>query len=146
MISTAADVARRQRHGRGRPRAPAARIFAVVFGSYFLSLPVHAGGMLIVNLHAVHSDVALAGLRIARDYAGKSDEAARVLRPALEDGKPSSEKLSRRMTSLHGPVETVLGKNFPISASMGSIFTLSRKPCGDFTSMNWRMRSATSSS
>ncbi len=39
------------------------------------------------------------------------------------------------MTSLQGPVETVLGKNLPISASMGSILTLSRKPCGDFTSM-----------
>ena len=46
------------------------------------------------------------------------------------------------MTSLQGPW-TPLGKNFPISASMGSIFTLSRKPCGDFTSMKARMRSAT---
>ena len=47
------------------------------------------------------------------------------------------------MTSLQGPVETVLGKNLPISASMGSILTLSRKPWGDFTSMKARMRSAT---
>ena len=60
-------------------------------------------------------------------------------------GKSSSEKLSRLMTSLQGPVGTVLGKNLPISASMGSIFTLSRKPCGDLTSMKARMRSAISS-
>ena len=50
------------------------------------------------------------------------------------------------MTSLQGPVGTVLGKNLPISASMGSILTLSRKPCGDLTSMKARMRSAISSS
>src|SRR3989441_10973360 len=55
-------------------------------------------------------------------------------------GNQSSEKLSLRMTSLHGPVLTVFGKNFPISARMGSIFTLSRKPWGDLTSMKWRIR------
>src|ERR1039458_10547712 len=57
----------------------------------------------------------------------------------LRMGKSSNEKLSRLITSLHGPVATVLGKNLPISASIGSIFTLSRKPCGDFTSMKPRI-------
>src|SRR2546429_8851398 len=57
-------------------------------------------------------------------------------------GNQSSEKLSLRMTSLHGPVLTVFGKNFPISAKIGSIFTLSRKPWGDLTSMKWRIRLA----
>ena len=61
-------------------------------------------------------------------------------------GKSSSEKLSRLMTSLHGPVETSLGKNLPISASMGSILILSSSPCGDFTSMKYLIRSAISSS
>ena len=60
-------------------------------------------------------------------------------------GKSSKENSSRLMTSLQGPVATVLGKNLPISASMGSIFTLSRNPWGDFTSMKPRMRSAISS-
>jgi hypothetical protein len=56
------------------------------------------------------------------------------------------QRKSRLITSLQGAVVTFLGKNLPISASMGSIFTLSRKPCGDFTSMKARMRSAISSS
>jgi len=37
-----------------------------VFGSYFLSLPVHACGVLVIDLHSVHSDIALAGFGIAR--------------------------------------------------------------------------------
>ena len=60
-------------------------------------------------------------------------------------GNQLSEKLSFRMTSLQAPVETVFGKNLPISASIGSIFTLSSRPCGDLTSMKCRMRSAMSS-
>ncbi len=60
-------------------------------------------------------------------------------------GKSSREKFSFLMTSLHGPVATILGKNLPISASMGSIFSFSRKPSGDFILSNWRMRSAISS-
>ncbi len=60
-------------------------------------------------------------------------------------GKSSREKFSFLMTSLQGPVGTVLGKNLPISASMGSIFSFSRKPSGDFILSNWRMRSAISS-
>ena len=50
------------------------------------------------------------------------------------------------MTSLHGPVARVLGKIFPISASMGSIFTLSSRPSGDLTLRNSWMRFAISSS
>ena len=60
-------------------------------------------------------------------------------------GKSSREKLSRLITSLQGPVGTVLGKNFPASVRSGSIFSLSRKPWGDFRSMKTRMRSANSS-
>src|ERR1039458_1523335 len=52
-------------------------------------------------------------------------------------GKSSSEKLSRLITSLQGPLETSLGKNLPISASMGSILILSSNPCGDFTSIKY---------
>ena len=60
-------------------------------------------------------------------------------------GKSSSEKLFFLMTSLHGPVATILGKNLPMSASLGSILSFSRKPSGDFMLSNWRMRSAISS-
>ena len=34
--------------------------FAIVFGGDFLALPVHAGGLAVVDLHAIHADVALA--------------------------------------------------------------------------------------
>ena len=58
-----------------------------MFGAYFLALPVHAGGVVVVDLHAIHADVALAGFGVAGDHAGQGDEAAGVFWPALEDGK-----------------------------------------------------------
>ena len=120
---------------------------AVMLGRNFLPLPVHAGGLLVINLHAVHADIALASLGIARNHAGQSDEPSGIFAASIAGLEIRSDRrLSRVMTSLQGPVLTVLGKNLPISASMGNIFTLSRKPCGDFTSMKPRMRSATSSS
>ncbi len=60
-------------------------------------------------------------------------------------GKSSSEKSPFLMTSLQGPVETVFGKNLPTSVNMGSILSLSMKPCGDFRSMNILMRAGISS-
>ncbi len=67
--------------------AAARSALAIVFGADFLALPVHAGGALVVDLHAIHADVALAGLGIAGDDAGQGDEAAGILRPALQDGE-----------------------------------------------------------
>src|SRR5271154_1373327 len=61
-------------------------------------------------------------------------------------GKASSEKLSVRTTSWQAPLRTDFGKNDPISASLGSIFTFSSRPCGDCKSRNELMRAATSSS
>jgi hypothetical protein len=61
--------------------------FAIVLGGDLLALPVHAGGLAVVDLHAVHADVALAGARVAGDDAGQGDEAAAVVGPALEDGE-----------------------------------------------------------
>ena len=52
-----------------------------------LALPVHAGGLAVVDLHAVHAHVALAGSGIAGDDAGQGDEAAAVLGPGCEDGE-----------------------------------------------------------
>src|SRR5579864_7485881 len=64
-----------------------AYLLAVVFCSYFLSLPVHAGGLLVIDLHAIHAHVAFAGFGIASDYAGKRDKASGVFWPTLKNGK-----------------------------------------------------------
>ena len=53
----------------------------------FLELPVHAGGAVVVNLDAIHADVALAGVGIFGDDAGERDETAAVKRPAFLDGE-----------------------------------------------------------
>src|ERR1700719_1428158 len=63
-----------------------------VFGGYLLALPVHAGGFCVVDLHAVHAYVALAGLAtltagVAGDDTGEGNEAASVLRPGFQDGE-----------------------------------------------------------
>jgi hypothetical protein len=42
-----------------------------VLGGDFLALPVHAGGLAVVDLHAVHADVALAGARVAGVTQGR---------------------------------------------------------------------------
>jgi hypothetical protein len=109
-----------------------------MFRRNFLPLPVHARGALVIDLHAIHADVALPRLRIARDHAGQRDEPSAIFRPALQDRKIEQRKIVALDHFFTGPVATVFGKNLPISASIGSIFTLSRKPCGDFTSMNPR--------
>ena len=53
-------------------------------------MPVECG---VVDLHAIHSYVALAGFGIARYYTRQCDEAAGVFRPALEDGKLIERKI-----------------------------------------------------
>ena len=58
-----------------------------MFGGNFLPLPVHAGRAFVIDLHAVHADIALPCFRIARDHAGQRDEASSIFRPALQDGK-----------------------------------------------------------
>ena len=67
--------------------AAGAEVFAGVLGGYLLTLPVHAGGVAVVYLHAVHAEVALAGFGIAGGDAGEGDEAAAVSGPGLEDGE-----------------------------------------------------------
>ncbi len=65
----------------------------VVFSRDLLPLPMRAEGVGIVHLQAVHSYVAFAGLWVARDYAGESDEAARILGPALQDREVEQGKV-----------------------------------------------------
>jgi hypothetical protein len=45
----------------GHPLRGGAEAVAQVLGGVLLALPVHAGGLAVVDLHAVHADVALAG-------------------------------------------------------------------------------------
>jgi hypothetical protein len=59
----------------------------VVFGRNFLPLPVSAKRAGVVDLEAVHSDVAFAGFGVAGNDTRKSDEASGILGPALQDGE-----------------------------------------------------------
>ena len=54
---------------------------------HLLALPVHAGGLAVVDLHAVHADVALAGAGVAGVDAGQGDKSPAIVRPALQDRK-----------------------------------------------------------
>ena len=51
----------------------------------FLELPVHAGGFVVVNLDAIHAEIALARVRVARDDARQRDETSAVQRPAAQN-------------------------------------------------------------
>ncbi len=48
---------------------------------------MHARGALVVNLDAVHADVALAGIGVLSDDAGQGDEASAVEGPTFLDGE-----------------------------------------------------------
>ncbi len=82
--------ASRERHqfdGSGSIGCGGPDVVAEVFGGDFLPLPVHAGGLAVVDLHAVHADVALAGARVAGNDAGQRDDAAGVAGPGLQNGE-----------------------------------------------------------
>ncbi len=64
-----------------------------MFGRDLLPLPVHAGGLRIVDLHAIHAYVALSGSRIASNYARQGDETSGVFWPALQNGKLIERKI-----------------------------------------------------
>src|SRR6266850_2049267 len=53
----------------------------------FLSLPVHSGRPLVVDLHPVHPHVALPRFWILGEYEWKRDKASAVLRPAFQNWK-----------------------------------------------------------
>ena len=52
----------------------------------FLKLPVHARGAVVVNLDAIHPDIALASIGILGDDAGQRDKTSPIERPALQNG------------------------------------------------------------
>ena len=70
---------------------------------------MHPRSLAVVNLHAIHADVALARSRIARVHARQSDETPAVVRPAFENRKIVEVKLlapnhllARRVLGAHG--------------------------------------------
>src|ERR1700761_3910677 len=58
-----------------------------MFGGNLLSLPVHTGGLPVVDLHTVHPDITLARFRSPCDDTRKRDEGPAVLRPGFENGQ-----------------------------------------------------------
>ncbi len=64
----------------------------------FLQLPVHAGGAVVVNLDAIHADVALAGVGVFGHDARQRDETAAVQRPAFLDGKVGKSRVEASLT------------------------------------------------
>ena len=50
--------------------------------THFVHLPMHAGGVFIENLNAIHPHIAAAGVGIMRENHRQRDERAAVLRPA----------------------------------------------------------------
>ena len=66
---------------------------AEVFGAVLLGLPVHAGRSLVKHLHAIATDVALAGVGILRDNHGPGDVTPAIVRPALQNRKIEQRKV-----------------------------------------------------
>lgn len=50
-----------------------------------MNLPVHSGGLGIVNLDSIHPEIAFPGIGILGVNTGQRDEASAVVRPTLED-------------------------------------------------------------
>ncbi len=87
--------------------APVARggtqAIAQLFCGVLLALPVHAGGALVVHLHAVHARITLAGFGIARNHERQRDELAAIAGPRLQDRNRSKVHfLATGSTSLQG--------------------------------------------
>ena len=97
---------------------------AIMFGALLMRLPVHAGGAVVENLHAVASAVALAGVGIVRKHHRQRDEPAAVLRPAIQDRKVVEREIVAADHVLARPGRNDLRKERASSASFGSIFSL----------------------
>ena len=55
-------------------------------GGNFLELPMHAGGLVVKDLHPIHADIACVGVGVLSDYTGQGDKAAAIIGPALLNG------------------------------------------------------------
>ena len=98
---------------RDRDRHPfvAFVVTLAVTRSDFVHLPMHAGRAVVVNLHAIHPEVAFAGFRIARMHIRQRDEASAILRPAFQD-----RKIEKREFVLIGAAPSRSGAPLPGTA------------------------------
>ncbi len=76
----------------------------------FLALPVHAGRSGVVELHAVHADIALTAPGVARDDARQGDEASAITRPALQHREVEERKIAAANDFLAGSAGNNLGE------------------------------------
>ena len=72
-------------------------------GADLLQLPMHAGGAVIIDLHAVHADVPRAGIRVPRHHSGQRDESPAIQGPAFLDGEVEQgrRRRGRRRRMVH---------------------------------------------
>src|SRR5262249_52960985 len=68
------------------------------------------GSATVIDLHAIHADVAFTGFGVARDDTRKGDKPTRVFGPALEDGKPVEREVVFSDDFLTGAARHRLGE------------------------------------
>src|SRR5499425_1141518 len=81
-------------HGDLHPFGAALLLVTVMRRAVFMNLPMHPGGLFVVNLHSVHPAVALARARVSREDHREGDEAASVGFPAFQNRKVEQRKLA----------------------------------------------------
>ena len=101
-----------------------------MFRALFVGLPVHARGALVVHLHAVHAAVALAGVGIAREHQGQRDEAAAIIRPALQNRVIEQREPVGAHYFLARSLGHDLGEKRAHLGQFGQHFQLADKPLG----------------
>jgi hypothetical protein len=109
-----------------------AHSFAGVFGGVFLALPMHTRGALVVHLHAVHAEIALSGLGVARGDAGQGNEATAVFRPALKDGEVEERKVIALNDFLAGACRHRAREKLSCLGQQREHFQLVEEPLGRF--------------
>jgi len=105
---------------------------------------VHAGGDVVVNLHAIHAAVALAGIGVARNTIGRVMKRPPSSGQHLRIGNWASDMPEVRTTSWHGLWKRSWEEPAHLG-QLGSIFSLPIRPSGMRISRNSTMRAAISS-
>ena len=103
-----------------------------MFGRDFLSLPVHPGRALVVDLHAVHPQVALSRSRVASGHAGQGNEASGILRPALQDREVEHREIFALDHLLAGPAVHAFWEKLACLGKQGQHLQLVQKSLRGF--------------
>ena len=101
---------------------------AIVLGALLVGLPVHARGALVVDLHAVHAAVALAGVRVPGEDQRQGDEAAAVVGPALQDRVVGQREAVAPDDFLAGPAGNRLREERTHLGELGQHLELADQP------------------